>query len=358
MTLTCNPQIKQDITESKLREMAMEKDKERLQRANIKFRSTIKACFRLGNIVGKSPAMLEVYRLVLIASACDDPVVICGETGTGKDVIARTIHEMSERHDQAFVPVNCAAIPDTLFEKEFFGHRKGAFTGAHMDAEGFFGSACEGTLFLDEVGELSPQMQVKLLRAIEDGSYIPVGDTKTRKADVRIVAATHRYLPDMVEKGLIRQDFLYRIHVIPITVPPLRDRREDILLLVDHFMALYGDGKTRKAFPGKILDTLYNHDWPGNVRELENVLKRYLTIKRLDFITPVPHSGDVDIEVLGEGFDHQGMGLREALEAFEKEFIFKMLGQNRWNRAKTAAMLGIPERTLYRKLKRVLPTMS
>ena len=161
----------------------------------------------------------------------------------------------------------------------------------------------------------------------------------------------------MVERGLIREDFFYRIDVIPITVSPLRDRREDILLLVDHFMNLYSNGQSPQAIPGKIRNILYNYDWPGNVRELENVLKRYLAIKRLDFITPTPQSGHIG-KGSGEGFDHTGMGFRDALEAFEKELILKALEQNHWHRAKTAAMLGIPERTFYRKMKRVLPIMA
>jgi PAS domain S-box-containing protein len=347
-----------DNTESMLREIAMKEDKERLQRENITLRSTIKDRYRLGNIVGKSHAMLEVYELILMASSSDVNVVICGESGTGKEVIARTIHELSDRCKKAFVPVNCGAIPKALFESEFFGHRKGAFTGAHMDQEGFFDFARGGTLFLDEVGELTPNMQVKLLRVIEGSGYIPVGGNRARKADVRIVAATNRDIPGMVKRGLIREDFLYRIYVIPITVPPLKDRKEDICLLVDHFLKLYGHGKKRQAIPGEILEALYNHNWPGNVRELENVLKRYITIKRLDFIGTHITQGVGTRKGSWEGFDKQGLGLRNTLEAFEKEFISKKLEENHWHRAKTAAMLGIPERTLYRKLKQFQLTLS
>jgi transcriptional regulator with PAS, ATPase and Fis domain len=308
---------------------------------------------KFGNIIGKSPAIQQTYELILKACTCDANVVIYGESGTGKELVARTIHDMGARGDKGFVAVNCGAIPEALFESEFFGYRKGAFTGAYADKHGFFDLARGGTLFLDEVGELNPNMQVKLLRAIDGGGYTPVGDNKLRNTDFRIVAATNRALVDMVNNRLIREDFLYRIHVIPITVPPLRDRKEDVPLLVDHFLRLHGNRKGRQSIPGNILDVLYNHDWPGNVRELENVLRRYLTIKRLDFIN-APTSQTIDIgNISGTQLHQQGLVLREAVEAFEKEFISKVLEQNHWHRAKSAAMLGIPPRTLHRKIKKL-----
>jgi transcriptional regulator with PAS, ATPase and Fis domain len=339
--------------------MAMQDESELLRRENVRLRSSMKERYRFGNIIGKSAAMQEVYDLILKAGATDASVVIYGESGTGKELVARTIHEMSDRKHKAFVPVNCGAIPETLFESELFGHRKGAFTGAHIDKHGFFDLASRGTLFLDEIGELSPTMQVKLLRAVEGGGYTPVGDTKTKKADVRIVVATNRHLMDMLRKGLIREDFLYRIHVIPVTLPPLRDRKEDIVLLVDHFLKLYGNGKERPTMPGRILNALYSHDWPGNIRELENVLKRYLTTKRLDFIGTTHEADSMGPVSVAAGLhQEEGPGLRNALEAFEKEYISKLLARNQWHRTKTAAMLRIPERTLYRKLKQFQLTLS
>jgi transcriptional regulator with PAS, ATPase and Fis domain len=249
------------------------------------------------------------------------------------------------------VPVNCGAVPENLFESEFFGYRKGAFTGANANKHGFFDLAHGGTLFLDEVGELTLNMQVKLLRAIEGEGYTPLGDNKVRKADVRIITATNSNLVDMVKKGLFREDFFYRLHVIPVTVPPLRDRKGDVPLLVDHFLKRHGNGKNQRAISGEIFEALCNYDWPGNVRELQNVLQRYLTVRRLDFIsTHTPQAVDID-SASREGFFQESRGLRETLETLEREFISKVLEQSRWHRAKAAKTLGIPERTLYRKLK-------
>jgi transcriptional regulator with PAS, ATPase and Fis domain len=247
-------------------------------------------------------------------------VVIYGESGTGKELIARTIHNMSEHHNKSFVPVNCEAIPETLFESEFFGHRKAAFAGAYGAKHGFFALCHEGVLFLDKVNELSLSMQVKLIGAIEGSGYTPVGDNKFRNADVRIIAATTRNLADMVKKGLMREDFFYRIYIIPITVPPLRDRKEDIPLLVDHFLNFHHRGNNPSKIPEKIIETLYDHDWPGNVRELQNVLKRYIAIKRLD-LTGAQKTRPVDMcNVSAAELDKEDVELHGAQETFEKNF--------------------------------------
>ncbi|MBW1852363.1 MAG: sigma 54-interacting transcriptional regulator [Deltaproteobacteria bacterium] len=256
-----------DATESKIRQMAMEEESERLLRENIELRLTMKDRYRFGEIVGRSPAMQKIYELIIKASTSEANVIIYGESGTGKELIARTIHERSNRKDRAFVPVNCGAIPDALFESEFFGYRKGAFTGASSDKPGFFDLAQGGTLFLDELGELAPEHQVKLLRVIDGGGYTPVGDNKVKKTDVRIIGATNRDLSEMIDKGLMREDFFYRIHIIPMTVLPLRYRREDIPLLMDHYMNIYGNGRKLSSIPGKVLEALYEHEWQGNVRE-------------------------------------------------------------------------------------------
>ncbi len=340
-----------DITERKLREMSIEKERDDLRRQNIQLRSTIKERYRFGDIIGKSQVMQDLYELILKASASEKDVLIGGESGTGKELVARTIHQLSARQDKAFVPVNCGAVPESLFENEFFGHRKGAFTGADRDKQGFFDAAHQGTLFLDEVGELSLNMQVKLLRAIESGEYTPVGDTAARKVDVRIIAASNRNLPEQVEKGLMREDFFYRIHVIVMSAPPLRERKEDIPLLLDHFMQQYGDDKPLPAISGSILEILYNHDWPGNIRQLQNVLYRYLTVGQLNFSGPrsaesAAKEDGSDTEVVQEG-----LGLRQAAEDFEKRFIASILEQHRWHRGKTAAALKIGQKTLYRKMK-------
>ncbi len=343
-----------DITETKLHEIATEVEREHLESENIKLKATIKDRYRFGNIVGKSPAMQEVYRLILGTAGSNANVVIYGESGTGKELIARTIHDMSDRHDKAFVPVNCGAVPEALFESEFFGHRKGAFTGAHMDKHGFFDLASGGTLFLDEVAELNPSMQVKLLRAIESREYMPVGG-KIKNADVRIVTATNRNLADMVKRGLMREDFFYRIDVISITAPPLRNRREDISLLADHFIKLYGDGNQVANIPGKIMAALYSHHWPGNVRELQNVLERYLTVKRFDIADPptaqpADKSNVLDIDT---GSEQGDWNLRVALKNVEKDLIVKVLTQTHGSKSKASSILGLPRRTLFRKMKQL-----
>jgi transcriptional regulator with PAS, ATPase and Fis domain len=276
-------------------------------------------------------------------------VLIYGESGTGKELIAKTIHQMGDRHGNAFVPVNCGAVPKTLFESEFFGYKKGAFTGAHEDKHGFFDLAHRGTLFLDEVGELPLNKQVKLLRAIDGGGYTPVGDNKIRKADIRIVAATNSNLTDMVKKKLMREDFFFRIHVIIITVPPLKDHKEDIPLLVEHFLESYGNGKRRPTIPRKIMEAFYNYDWPGNVRELQNVLQRYITVKHLDFMgLPGLRKDEMDVSI--NEFEEEALDFRSHVQNFEKRIFMKALEKNQWNKAKAASMLGLPRRTFFRKL--------
>ncbi len=340
-----------DITERKLREMALAEERNGLRQENLQLRASIKERYRLGEIVGKSQPIQEVYEMILKVSDSEKDVLIGGESGTGKELIARSIHQRSARQAQDFVPVNCGAIPESLFEREFFGHRKGAFTGADRDKQGFFDSAHQGTLFLDEVGELSPAMQVKLLRAIENGEYTPVGDNRSRKVNVRIIAASNRDLAEQVEKNVMREDFFYRIHVILIDVPPLRERREDIPLLVDHFVQQYGDGASFPAIPEKILETLYNYDWPGNIRQLRNVLYRYLTLGSLDFSAPRSSVPNNKNQRTHAEFEPDGPGLHEMAENFEKQMISCMLEQYRWHRGNTATRLRIDPKTLYRKMK-------
>ncbi len=326
-----------DISRRKLKELGMRKEQEELRLENIRLRSSMKERYKFHEIIGKSPSMQEIYELILKASATDANVLIYGESGTGKDLVAQTIHNLSPRQDKPFVPVNCGGIQETLFEREFFGHRKGAFTGADKDVPGFFDAAHQGTLFLDEISELSLSMQAKLLRAIEGSGYMPVGDQKVRHADVRIVAATNKSLQDQIKVGVFREDFYYRVNVIPITMPPLRDRREDIPFLVDHFMKHYGDSDKVPKISGKILDSLMRRQWAGNVRELQNVLERYFTLRHLD----------AEDEILNEKPD---VGLWEAVEDLEKRIIIAALEQNRGHKSNTANMLKIPKRTLRRKM--------
>ncbi len=341
-----------DITDHKLQEIAMEKEQKRLTKEINTLKSTIKERYRFGDIIGKSVVMQEVYEQILKAAATDANVCIYGESGTGKELIARTIHQMSKRRDKKFIPVNCGAIPEALFESEFFGHRRGSFTGAFRDKQGFFTVAHQGTLFLDELGELPPTMQVKLLRVLDDGEYMPIGETTIKKVDVRIIAATNRNLEDLRKQRLIREDFFFRIHVFTITVPPLRERKDDIPLLVDHFVKRFNSGESLPVIPGEIMEILYNYDWPGNVREFQNVLQRYLSGQPLNFIDSLKGKSLKTKVISDVEITQENQEIREVMEDFEKKLILNVLEQHRWNKSKAASTLGIPRRTLYRKMEK------
>ena len=337
----------EDVTVARSRDREIKEQAEHLTRENTRLRASIKERYRFGEIIGKSAVMQAVYESISQAATNQVSVIIYGESGTGKELVARAIHNLSRRSNHDFVPVNCGAIPEHLLESEFFGHRRGAFTGAHADTHGYLDIANGGSLFLDEIGELSLQMQVKLLRAIEGGGYFPVGDSRPRHSDFRIIAATNRNLREMVKEGHIREDFFFRIHIIPITLPPLRERREDIPLLVDHFLDQFGDEQKLPALPGRVLEALYKYDWPGNIRELQNVLRRYLVIKRLDFLDPPGEASAA--EPLPE-IEH-GQSLNQAITQFERAVIEKCLESNRWHRGKTAKALKIDRKTLFIKMK-------
>ena len=310
----------------------------------------VAASGRFGRIIGKSPAMLDVYQFILNAAETEASVAIYGESGTGKELVAQTIHQMSRRKHAKFVAVNCGAIPETLFESEFFGYRKGAFTGAAADKKGFLDLAHQGTLFLDEVGELMPTMQVKLLRALQNGEYTPVGDNVSQRANVRVIAATNQELREQIRKGVMREDFFYRIHVIAINLPPLRSRKEDLPLLIEHFLQQQGEGLRLKQLPNKMFEALLNYDWPGNIRELHNELHRYLATGQLELHRSIAASLAQEKECLGESVANGELPLQDALEAVEKFLIEKTLDRAHWNRGKAAQKLGIPTRTLHRKM--------
>jgi two-component system, NtrC family, response regulator HydG len=335
-----------DCTETVRHEMAMKEEAELLRRENIHLRSSMKERFRFRNIIGKSEAMQEVYELILKAAHSEASAAVFGESGTGKELVARAIHELSGRHDKDFVTVNCGAIPENLLESEFFGHKKGAFTGAYADKAGYLDIADRGTLFLDEVGELTLNMQVKLLRAIDGGDYTPVGSGRPKKSNFRVIAATNRRLMDLVKEGEMREDFYYRIHVIPIALPPLRERREDIPLLVDHFLSLYmPDDQKDRRIPAKMLVAMYTYPWPGNVRELQNVIRRYLSMGNWDFLN--------QDQGVREASASDNYTLKGAVEDLEKTAVKKALDQARWNRTRAAQILGISRRALFRKMKRL-----
>lgn len=340
-----------DITERKLKEEELSEKEEQLRKENVRLKSSIKERYRLGKIVGKSPAMQNVYEHIINAASADANVVIYGESGTGKELVAEAIHHMSDRKYKSFVVVNCGAIPENLLESEFFGYKKGAFTGADMDKHGYLDLADGGTLFLDEIGEIGLNMQIKLLRAIEGGGYTPVGGSQTKKPDIRIIAATNRNLMESVKKGLMRLDFFYRIHIIPIHLPPLRERKEDLMLLVEHFLKSYDDVEKLPPITGKMIEAMQNHDWPGNVRELQNALDRYVTLKKFDFFGNSLLKSEIlddftEIAIQGDIRD-----LRTAMEDFEKKYLTKVLAENKWHRSRTASTLGINRKTLFKKMK-------
>jgi DNA-binding NtrC family response regulator len=301
-------------------------------------------------IIGSSPALRRVIDVATQAAPSQATVLVLGESGTGKELFARYIHERSARSRGPFIAVNCAAIPETILESELFGHERGAFTGATAKKDGRFAKSAGGTLFLDEIGELSPSVQVKLLRVLQEGEYEPLGGN-TAKADVRIVAATNRDLVAEVAAGRFREDLFYRLNVIAITAPPLRARREDIPLLVDHFLGLYcaKNGRPRLQPTHAALERLADYSWPGNVRELENAIERAVVLSRSDSL------GEGDLP------DHVATAPRSTttqltfeigtpLEEIELRVIRETLRHTKGDKSVAAQLLGISTRTIYRKL--------
>jgi len=341
-----------DITDRKLTEEAIAESAEHLKNENIRLRHSISERYKFGDIIGKSKVMQDVYELILKAAATNAHVIITGESGTGKELVARAIHDMSERRNHPFVPVNCGAIPEALSESEFFGYKKGAFTGAHADKQGYLDQGDNGTLFLDEIGEISLAMQVKLLRAIEGSGYTPVGGTLVRKPNIRIIAATNRNIKDMVRNGMMREDFYYRVHIIPIALPPLRERKEDLPLLIDHFLSRFAPGKDRPAITGSLLERFSQYHWPGNVRELQNVLSRYVTLETIDFMDAgdQPRMSHAPASLPAPQVDG-GQGLSAMIDAFEKQAILSALEKTRWHKIKAAELLGIHRKTLFTKMR-------
>jgi PAS domain S-box-containing protein len=324
---------------------------EQLRRENLLLRSKMKDRYKFGQIIGKSQVMQEVYELIIKAAASHENVIIYGESGTGKELAAKAIHELCDRKTQPFVPVNCGAIPENLMESEFFGYRKGAFTGANSDRQGYLDRADRGTLFLDELGEIDSRLQVKLLRVLEGGGFTPLGGGNLKVPDMRIIAATNRNLKRDLREGRIREDFFYRIHIIPIRMPSLRQRKEDIPLLIEHFLEKKYKGT---KIPGQVIDAMTEYDWPGNIRELQNTLHRYIALKKLDFLTGQP--GERKTLLKPEPFISETKtaesqnSLRQTISEYEKAYILRLLKANQWHRGKVAAILRIDRKTLYRKM--------
>jgi PAS domain S-box-containing protein len=339
-----------DLTAIRQAEEALRASEAQLRQENLRLRSSLKGVGRFGRIIGKSAPMHEVYQVILKAAASSANVIVYGESGTGKELVAQTIHELSDRSRRPFVPVNCGAIPENLLESEFFGHKRGAFTGAHKDKPGLLAQADGGTLFLDEIGEIDPNLQVKLLRAIEGGGYTPIGGSETLTPDIRIVAATNRNLTEEVRRGRLREDFFYRIHIIPIHLPPLRVRQEDIPLLIQHFLQSFSDSETVPVMPDHAIQTMTKRDWPGNVRELQNAVHRYITLNSLD-ASEIPPAERPDRSLTPIPDAPPSVSLKAAMAHYEKQYLLQMLDNHHWHRAQVASLLGIDRRTLFRKMK-------
>ncbi len=337
-----------DVTESKKQELGIREE-------NLLLKRKMKAIY-FGNIVGTSEPMQEVYRMILKAASSEGTVIIYGESGTGKELVARAIHDQSKRFDKRYVPVNCGAIPEHLFESEFFGYKKGAFTGATEARKGILAQAQGGTLFLDELGEISLSGQVKLLRAIDGGGFNPVGGGEAIYELPRIIAATNSNLFEMMQQGKMRSDFFYRIHVFPIYLPPLRERKDDILDLINHFLKFIPDQEKKYPLTRKIVSEFVACDWPGNVRELQNAVYQYVTLgikPTIGYMQPQSVVKEDPFVAIGGGGahgQHQNLSLCEARERFEQEYVEQVLAACAWRKAKAADILKIDRRTLFRKM--------
>lgn len=331
-----------------------------LQQENLQLRQELNKKYNFSQIIGSSPEIQNVLRLVERVADSDSTVMITGESGTGKELIARAIHYNSPRRSGPFVAINCGAIPSELLESELFGHIKGAFTGAISNRLGRFEMADEGTLFLDEIGDLSPAMQVKILRALQERCFEPVGSTKTVQVNVKVIAATNINLEEAVENGRFREDLYYRLNVIPLVLPALRERKSDIPQLFSHFVDLFNKSKGRglSGISADALESLMNYTWPGNIRELENFVERMTILKG---------QGQLEVSDLPEKYrsgklvqrpiepidiPESGLDFNSAVDAFENSIILKALEKTGWNRNQAAMLLKLNRTTLVEKIKK------
>lgn len=322
-----------------------------LKKEVVRLKKEVESRYHFHQMIGKSPSMQKIYDLIQRISDSSGNVLITGESGTGKELVAKAIHYNGSRKEGPFVAVNCAAIPETLLESELFGYKRGAFTDAKTDKKGLIFGATDGTLFLDEITEMSPMLQAKLLRVIEERGVRPLGDTNSHPIDVRIISASNRDIRSLIREGRFREDLYYRLKVIDIELPPLRERREDIPLLIQHFTGKFSD-ETKKKISGvseEALKLLINYSWPGNVRELENVIQRAVTLTQYETIRPDDLPSSMLQEIKENVLDR---GLREkySIDQLEKEYIRKILIEVGGNKSKAAEILGLDRKTLYRKL--------
>jgi two-component system response regulator HydG len=324
-----------------------------LRMENLVLKERLGDRFNFSRIIARSPKMKSLLDTLAMVAPSDATVLVMGESGTGKEVVANAIHHNSPRAEQPFIKVSCAALPETLLESELFGHEKGAFTGAVFRREGRFELAHRGSIFLDEVGEMSLAIQTKLLRVLQEKEFEPVGSTRTIKVDIRVITATNRDLKKEVKEGRFREDLYYRMNVVPIVLPALRDRKEDIPPLAEHFLAIFRK-KNRKPLmriSGKALDLLVRYDWPGNIRELENCIERAVIMVRTEMIVPADLPRQIQM-LSGEGKkDGLDIPCGVSLEEMEKALIVKTLAKTSGNRTRASEILGINRRTLQNKLR-------
>ncbi len=334
----------------------------RLRRENEYLRHRLWQEWGYGEIVGKSKAMQRIFSIIEKVANTDSTVLILGESGTGKELVARAIHHASRRCNNSFIPVNCGAIPEELLESELFGHERGAFTGAIKTRLGRFELAHGGTIFLDEIAEMSPKVQVKLLRVLQEHTFERIGGSRSIKVDIRVIAATNKDLEREVREGRFREDLYYRLNVIPIRLPPLKERKEDIPLLVEHFLERFSrqKGLRKVEITNEALEFLMKHDWPGNVRELENVIERMIILSNRERLTvddvpeyirdrlePIRLDGFFDLEIPDEGINLQAL-----ISEFEKRLILKALDKTGWIKNRAAKLLHINRTTLLEKMKK------
>jgi two-component system response regulator PilR (NtrC family) len=342
-----------------------ELDRRRLQQENVRLKRAMHSANRFENIVGNSSAMLEVFELVETIAPTGSTVLITGESGTGKELVARAIHVRSPRSERPFVAVNCGALTETLLDSELFGHMRGAFTGADGNRKGLIEVADKGTIFLDEIGEMSPMLQVKILRVLQERKFRRVGGTEEVEADIRIIAATNRDLAKMVGEGQFREDLYYRINVIPLRLPSLRERVEDVTLLAEHFVAKFADQMKKPivGISGAALECLKAHAWPGNVRELENAIERAVALERTPSILPEslpeavrgmqrsvvsPASGPIEAGAQAAAprvLPQKGFDLEKHVQHLEREYIADALRQAGGVKVKAAELLGMSFRS-------------
>ena len=330
-----------------------------LRRENYVLKRQLKKKYKFENFIGDSPAMHKVFRTIEKVADTDSTVLILGESGTGKELVARAIHYHSARRDKPLIPVNCGAIPEELLESELFGHEKGAFTNAIRTRIGRFEMANGGTIFLDEIAEMSPHLQVKLLRVLQEQEFERLGGTRTIKCDVRIIAATNKNLEQAVAEGKFREDLYYRLKVIPIQLPPLRERKSDIPLLVNHFLEQMNRAKKKKirGIEKEVLRALEEYDWPGNVRELENVIERMVILSEGDYITveDLPEkiaAGRKKASIGMTELPEEGISLSQAVNEYERQLIISALEKTGWVKNRAAKLLKMNRTTLVEKIKK------